>query len=77
MTAILTTLLAQFWPYILAALGGLALIFQQRRAGAAKERQKQAEREAKARDIKDQIDNDIGAMPPKDVREELGKWSKR
>lgn len=76
MTAILTGILAQFWPYILAAFGGLLVILQQRRSGAKAEKAKQAEREAKARDIADQIDGDIGAIPPEVQRERLSKWSR-
>lgn len=76
MTAILTALLTQFWPYILAAIGGLALIFQQRRAGAKAERAKQAEKEQAARTIAEQVDNDVGATPPDELRKELSKWSK-
>lgn len=76
MTAIITALLAQFWPYILAAFGGLALILQQRRSAAKAERAKQAERDAAARDVADQVDNDVGAMPPADARKELGKWAR-
>lgn len=76
MTTILTGILAQFWPYILAAFGGLALIIQQRRSAVKAERAKQAEREAEARDIADKVDNDVGALPPADARKELGKWSR-
>jgi hypothetical protein len=76
MTTIILGILSQSWPYILAAFGGLALILQQRRAGAKAERAKQAEREAKARDIADQVDNDVGALPPSEARKELGEWSR-
>jgi hypothetical protein len=58
---------------ILAALGWG---FHQRKAGIASERDKQAAREAKARTIADEVDNDIGAMPPDEARKELSRWSK-
>lgn len=77
MSAFILSLITQFWPYVVGAAGVLAVIFQQRRAGAKAERAKQAEREAKAKIIADQIDNDVGALPGNQVREELGKWSKR
>lgn len=48
MSAFLASLIAQFWPYILAGVGGLALILQQRRAGAKAERDKQARRDKAA-----------------------------
>jgi len=40
---------------------------------ARAERAKQAEQETAARDIRDQVQNDIGAMPADKVREELAK----
>lgn len=41
--------------------------------GAKAERDKQAEQELAARDIRDQVQNDIGAMPADKVRAELAK----
>jgi len=76
MSAILIELALKFWPYVAAVGAALLLVLQQRRAGAKAERAKQAEREAKARDIADQVDNDVGALPPADARKELGKWSR-
>lgn len=77
MTGLALTLLGKFWPYI---VGAVALAFgalKIRQSGANAERLKQQQAEAKARDIADQVDNDIGAMPPADVRKELEKWSRR
>jgi hypothetical protein len=67
---------------ILIALGGVlvalaAAFFKGRIEGAKTERTKQAEAEVKARDIADQVDNDIGAMPPDAARKELGRWARR
>jgi len=76
MSAILIELALKFWPYVAAIGAALLLVLQQRRAGAKAERAKQAEREAEARDIADQVDNDVGALPPADARKELGKWSR-
>lgn len=59
---------------IIAALG---FGVQQRHAGAKSEKAKQAERELKARDIADEVENDIGAMPPDAAREALKKWSRK
>lgn len=47
------------------------------RVGAKKEQAKQAAAEAKARDIRDQVDNDLGTLTPAQQREELKKWAKR
>ncbi|WP_292276994.1 ABC transporter permease [Mesorhizobium sp.] len=67
-------------PYVLA--GGAAIIgaliggFRQRLAGAKAERAKQAAEEAKARDVADQVLNDVGALPAGAAQAELKKWSK-
>lgn len=78
MSGIIATILAN--PTVLAVLAGIAAvvaaIVRGRRAGAAAERAKQAERERKARTVADEVDNDVGAMPPAEARKELSKWSK-
>jgi hypothetical protein len=74
-TALALSLLWKLWPAILAVGGALLWGFRQRQAGAAKERAKQAEAEAKARDIADQVDNDLTLLTPEQKRKELGKWS--
>lgn len=61
---------------VLAMLGLWAKGRRDRAAGAAAERQKQAEAVAKARDIRDQVQNDVGALPGQQARDELSKWSK-
>jgi hypothetical protein len=65
--------LKPLWPYIVAAVVALGWGLSQRRAGAKAERAKQAEQETAARDIRDQVQNDIGAMPADKVRAELAK----
>lgn len=68
-------------PTILAIgaglIGALGWGFHQRLAGAKAERNKQAAEEAKARDISDQVQNEIGALPAVAAREELKSWSKQ
>ena len=80
MTALLSMLAAKAAPYIIGAGAILAAFVaayvKGRLSGAKLERQKQAASEAKARDIKDQVDNDVGALPADLARKELGKWSK-
>jgi hypothetical protein len=76
MTAIVIGLLTQFWPYIVAAIAALAWGWKQRSAGAAKERARQAAADAKARDVADDVQNDVGAMTPEQRREALRKWAK-
>jgi hypothetical protein len=76
-SAILAFLLGN--PAILAIgaaiVGGLGFGFQQRLAGAKAERAKQATAEAAARDIADQVQNDIGALPADAARKELRSWA--
>jgi len=78
MSGLIATILAN--PTVRARLRGIRAcvppIVRGRRAGAAAERARQAERERKARAVADEVDNDIGAMPPAEAREELSKWSR-
>ena len=78
LAALLSSLFSS--PTILAILAGiigaLGWGFKQRLAGAAKERAKQAASEAKARDVADLVENDIGAMTPEQRREALRKWAR-
>lgn len=72
----MTAILLQFWPYIVGAVAVLFGAWKIRQSGVNSERAKQAASEAKARDIKDQVDNDVGALPGGLARKELGEWSK-
>lgn len=69
-------LLLKFWPYIVGALAFAFGAFKLRQSGAEAERDKQMRERQKARDIADEVDNDIGAMPPEARREALKKWAK-
>ncbi|RWM24360.1 ABC transporter permease [Mesorhizobium sp.] len=78
MTALLSFLSGN--PAILGALASfiaaLGWGFHQRLAGARAERDRQAKAEAAARDVADQVDNDIGALPADAVKKELKSWAK-
>lgn len=78
MTALILAILSN--PMVLALLGGIAAALgfgvHQRRAGAKAERAKQAQAEAKARDVADQVDNDLSTLTPAQARARLQKWSK-
>lgn len=76
MTALVLTLIEHLWPYLLAVGGAMALLWRAYAAGKKAEKAKQAEAEIEARDIRDQVDNDIGAMPADKALEELGKWKR-
>lgn len=67
-------LLLKFWPYIVGALAFAFGAFKLRQSGAQAERDKQMRDRLKARDIADEVDNDIGAMPPEEARKELKRW---
>jgi hypothetical protein len=78
MSALLAWLLTN--PTVLAIsagiIGALGWGFHQRLAGAQAERSKQAEAEDAARNVADQVDNDIGALPVDAVRKELKSWAR-
>ena len=66
---------------ILIALGGvlvavLAAFFKGRIEGARAERTKHAEAETRARDIADEVQNDVGALAPDAARKELSRWDR-
>jgi len=66
----------------LIALGGIlvaliAAFFKGRVEGAKAERAKHAQAEISARDIADEIQNDVGAMPPDVARKELRRWARK
>jgi hypothetical protein len=76
----MTALLSSLAPYLIAAIGAfgfmVAAYARGRVSGARIERTKQVAQEQLARDVSDQVDNDVGAMPPKDAREELKRWQR-
>ena len=67
-------------PAILGMLASLVAAlgwgFHQRLAGASAERARQAATETAARDIANQVQSDIGALPADVVRKELKSWAK-
>lgn len=75
----MSSLLSGLVPYLIAGLaaliGVIGAYMRGRVTGAKLERANQAEAEQKASDVADQVDNDVGATPPKDLREELKRWS--
>ena len=77
--SIITWLLSN--PLIATALGVffafVAGNMQGRLTGAHREREKRAAEELRAREVADEIDEDIGALPPELARKELREWSKK
>lgn len=70
------SLLLEFWPY-LAAAGAAAIAFWRVYAmGAKAEKAKAAERDLKARNTADDIDDAVAGRAPSENRERLVKWSK-
>lgn len=76
MTALALSLLGNLWPYILAALAAVWWGWKQRRAGRAEVEAKIARAEAEARDIAENVQNDIGALTPEQRRERLRTWAR-
>ncbi|MBA8906788.1 hypothetical protein [Aminobacter ciceronei] len=75
MTALILSALTN--PTLLAIMGGLLAVlvafFKGNSRGAAKERAKREAEEAKARDVLDDVQSDVGAMSADQVRAELAK----
>jgi hypothetical protein len=75
MTALILSALTN--PTLLAIMGGLLFglvtFFKGNSCGAAKERAKREAEEAKARDVVDEVQSDVGAMSVDQVRAELAK----
>lgn len=75
MTALALSVLTN--PTLLAIMGGVVAVLvaflKGNSRGARLERDKQAKAEQKARDIRDEVQNDVGAMPADQVRAELAK----
>lgn len=77
MSAAVIALLWKALPFILGIVGFFGYGKYKERIGATKERAKQAAAEAKARDIADDVQNDIGALTPEQQRAELRAWAKK
>lgn len=74
--SIIISLALKFWPYIVAAVGFGFGALKWRSSIIKAERAKQAAAEAKARDVADDVQNDIGALTPEQRRERLRQWAK-
>ena len=76
----MSALLSGLLPYLIAAGAALAAFvgayLKGKSAGRQSEQAKQLRDRQEARDVGDEVDNDVGAMPPEDAREELKKWSR-
>lgn len=64
----------KFWPYIVGVIGLAWAAFKIRQSGAQAERAKQDRAELEARDIADEVDNDIGMLTPEQRKKDLKKW---
>lgn len=76
----MSALFASLLPYLLMAGAALVAFLgygaHQKSAGRKEQAAKQAAADKAARDIGDQVENDIGALPKGAAREELRKWGK-
>ena len=59
-----------------ALIAVILAFFKGRLDGSKLERAKAAEAEREARDIADQVQNDVGALPPEELRKEAKKWGR-
>lgn len=77
MTALFTFLATAAGKWIVGALAVVVAVvgawLKGRLSGAKAERAKQAERETAARDVRDQVQSDVGAMSADQIRSELAK----
>lgn len=69
----LTTILLGLGGFLVVVLGAF---FKGRVSGAARERDKQAAERIEAITKASEVENDIGAMPPDQAREDLKKWAR-
>ena len=76
MTAILALIGPKLIGFAVAALMALGAMFKYRSSLIKAERARQAAAEAKAREIGDQVENDIGALTPEQRKGRLKRWSK-
>ncbi len=76
----MTQLLAPFIPYLLMAGAALVALFgygaHQKAQGRKEQIAKQAAADRAASDKARRIDDEVDALKPSDVREELKKWSR-
>lgn len=81
MTALLSGLLGQFWPYIVGGIGIagtlLAGWLRAKAIGRKEQREKQAAAEAKAVASAKQVQTQVDALKPDDARKELKSWDGR
>lgn len=76
MSALLVGLLGQLWPYLIAGVAGLGVLWSAYAKGKASEKAKQAAADAKAVTEAQKIDDAVAGRAPDDNRGRLGQWSK-
>lgn len=76
----MSALFGSLLPYIIAAVAALAAFagayLKGKSAGKQSEQAKQLRERQEARATADQVDNDVGAMPPDAARESLKRWGR-
>lgn len=72
---LLTAIIADLWPVIIAIIGAAGWGIHQRRAGAKSEQAKRNAERMKARTEADRIEDAIAGRDPDDNRSELRRWS--
>lgn len=77
MTALLVGLVGKLWPYLIAAVAGLGVLWTAYAKGKAAERAKQIAADAAAATEGQKIDDAVAGRAPDDNRKELSGWSRQ
>lgn len=72
----LVSLALEWWPAIALAIGAVFGGFKLYGAGKKSERAKQDRARVEAIEEANQIQNEVGALPSGEAREELRKWAR-
>lgn len=75
MGTVLSAVLADLWPILVAVISALAWGLHQRRAGARAEQAKRDAERLKARTEADRIEDAVAGRDPDANRDELRRWT--
>jgi len=76
MTALLTSLLGDVWPYVVAGAATIGALLMAYLKGRGAERAKQTEKRLEDIKVARQVEDQVRAEPVEKRREELSKWER-